>query len=226
MIHALLFPLVVLFALLATQPVPAHAQTKAECDAYLCLPAGFHTWGGTPTTACDPAERAVRDRIARGLPALPPWSSCAVRWGYDAANLSHTEPRTESCPDGGTASGGMCRYRDANGCTYSYQSRETVTVTVGVDGSTTFQPNHPFTVETRPAGTPALDPPTQNPLFCRPPPPPPIIPGGGGSCTQTAGPGLPPPYYIVTTGCPCPSGYPFIWSQGGRLYCLANPGRP
>lgn len=219
MIHALLFPLALaLFALQATQPAPATAQTFAECQAWLCLPGGF------PPTECTPAEQAVRARLLAGQPALPTWASCAQRWGWDMAVLSHTEPRTESCPSGGAASNGVCRYTGANGCTYSYQSRETVTVTVAVDGSSAFQPNHPYSIATRSAGTPALDPPTQDPLFCQPPPPPPTIPGG--SCTQTAGPGVPPPYYIVTTGCPCPSGYPFPWSQGGRLYCLANPGRP
>ena len=182
MIHALLFPLVfALFALQATLPSPVQAVTRAECDAYLCLPAGFNTHGGTPANACDPAERAVIDRITRGLPALPPWSSCAAAFGWDLANLRHNENHYEECPSGGTASGGTCRYTDSQGCTWSYAARQRVTVQVVVDGSTAFQPNHILNHTKRAAGTPALDPPTQDPLFCdrRPeiPPPPPLDPG-------------------------------------------------
>ena len=168
-------------------PQPAQAVTEAECHAYLCLPADFNTRGAPPTNACDPAERAVIDRIMRGLPALPPWSSCAAAFGWDLANLSHNENHYEECPSGGTASGGMCRYTDLQGCTWSYAARQRVTVQVVVDGSTQFSPNSILNHTKRPAGTPALDPPTQDPLVCDrrpptcqqlgtcPPPPPPGV---------------------------------------------------
>ena len=234
MYHALLFPLV--FALVTlSAPAPAPAQTFAECQAYLCLPAGFSTHGGTPSNACAAAKVAVERRVAAGLPALPPWADCAARFGWDAANLNHTEPRQYDCPSGGTATGGTCRYTDANGCTWSYTARERVTVQVVVDGSTNFQPNHTHQQVVQNAGTPALDPPGQDPLFCStgqpqtcqqlgtcPPPTP-------GACPVSGpGPGAPPAYQIVDAVAACPPGYPFTWThaQPACKYCLLNPGRP
>ena len=213
MISATFIALVLVAGVLA--PRPAQAVTFAECQAFLCLPGGF------PPSECNAAKDAVLARLAALKPALPPWASCAAQFGWDMANLSHTEPRHEECPHGGTAAGGQCRGTDANGCPFSYVSREVVTVQVIVDGTTNFQPNHTLTHTTRAAG-PAPAP--SDPLFCDRHPPPPVI--VRRECVTTPGPGTPPAYYLLNAGCPCPPGYPFPFEQNGRHYCLPNPGRP
>lgn len=206
MIFAVWLALVIAAGVLVPRPAPA--VTEAECHAFLCLPAGFNTRGGTPTNACDPAHAAVIDRINRGLPALPSWSSCAAAFGWDSANLTHTEPRHWDCPNGGTLAGTTCHDTDPQGCTYSGAARQRVTVQVVVDGSTSFQPNHTLTHTTRPAGTLVLDP-GQDPLLCGdhgcppncPPPPPPT----GVCCPATAvnyywtGPATQPSKNLVCT---------------------------
>lgn len=199
MIPAALLPLVlVLFALQATQPPPAPAQTFAECQAYLCLPAGFNTRGAPPTNACDEAHRAVRRRLDRLLPALPPWSSCAAAFGWDSANLRHTEPRHEECNAGDTLTNGQCHGTDANGCDYSYVSREIVTVQVVVDGRTNFQPNHTLTHTTRSAGTPNVD---------------------ATTCDT------PPPPAPTNSGCPPHPQGNLLWTDAnGVTHCIPNPG--
>ena len=101
-------------ALQALAPAPALAVTEAECEAYLCLPGGF------PPSECSPAKAAVLSRLAALQPALPPWASCAAQFGWDTANLSHTERQHEKCPHGGTFTNGSCRGTDANGCAFSY----------------------------------------------------------------------------------------------------------
>ena len=223
-------------------PRPTQAVTFAECQAFLCLPAGFSTHGGTPSNACDAAHAAVLARLRALKPALPSWSSCAAAFGWDAANLTHTEPRHADCPHGGTRSGTTCRYTDPDGCTWSYVSRERVTVQVVVDGRTNFQPNHTLTHTTRPAGTPALDPPTQDPLVCGPgtptcqqlgtcpPPPPPGVccppeavnyywtaaataPSKNLVCTHTFS--YPPPQYPTPLNAPPPQ-------RGGEPYNPPN----
>lgn len=223
----------------ALTPGPALAVTEAECHAYLCLPAGFSTHGGTPSNACDAAHAAVLARLRALKPALPSWSSCAAAFGWDAANLTHTEPRHQDCPHGGTRAGTTCRYTDPDGCTYSYVSRERVTVQVVVDGSTNFQPNHTLTHTTRAAGTPALDPPTQDPLTCTPTqtcqqlgtcPPPPPPPGCQATPIGTA---RPPTAYTAPSRACCPpasaspSGGWLFWRDAhGVGHCVPSVGVP
>ena len=208
MISAVFLALVLVLPAITTRP--ALAVTFAECQAFLCLPGGF------PPSECNAAKAAVLARLAALKPALPPWSSCAAQFGWDSANLSHTEPRHEECAAGDTLTNGQCHGTDANGCDYSYVSREIVTVQVVVDGSTNFQPNHTLTHTTRSAGTPNVDTTTCDT------PPPVII---RRECA-TPGPGTPPAYYRLNPGCPCPPGYPFPFEQNGKHYCLPNPGRP
>lgn len=180
MISSVWLALVLAASVLA--PRPAQAVTEAECHAYLCLPAGFSTHGGSPATACDAAERAVISRIKRGLPALPPWSSCAAAFNWDLANLSHTEKPHADCPrSDAQLSGTTCRYTDPDGCTWSYAARQSVTVQVVVDGSTNFRPNHTLTQTQRQAGPAVLEP-GQDPLTCGTPPPPPPPPPPPGVC--------------------------------------------
>ena len=70
----------------------ARAASFAECQAWLCLPAGFSTHGGAPANACEPAHQAVLRRLRLHMDPLPPWSSCAAQFGWDAANLAWTFP--------------------------------------------------------------------------------------------------------------------------------------
>lgn len=207
--------LALVLVLSALVPGPAPAVTESECHAYLCLPAGFSTHGGTPANACEAPHRAVIDRIQRGLPALPSWSSCASQFGWDAANLSHNENHYDECPHGGTASGGTCRYTDSQGCTYSYAARQRVTVQVVVDGSSSFQPNYILNHTKRPAGTPTLDPPGQDPLFCRQQP----------TCQQLGT--CPPPPGVC---CP-PQAVNYYWhgpatAPSKTLVCVPTPTSP
>ena len=159
---------VLALALLTLAPTPAHAVTKAECEAYLCLPGGF------PPSECSPAKAAVLRRLAALQPALPPWASCAAAFNWDTANLSHTERRHEECPNGGTLTNGECRGKDANDCDFSYAPQKKVTVQVSVDGSTAFQPNRTLTHTVSAPGAKIVT--------CPPPPPPPTITQEGGRC--------------------------------------------
>ena len=191
----------------------ALAISFAECQAWLCLPGGF------PPSECTPAEDAVKRRLAAFQPPLPPWSSCASRFGWDAANLSYTQNTQDECPHGGTPTGGLCSGVGADGCAFSYSAQKTTTVKVAVDGRTNFSPNVPHVQRVATAGTPVID------QICTTQT---TIPG---TCaTPVAGPtpvGGRPTYWRVTTGCRCPPGYPFRWPAGsGQEYCLYNPGRP
>lgn len=218
MIRAFTFSVSLALALLALALPSASAVTFAECQAFLCLPGGF------PPPECSAAHTAVLRRLAQLKPALPSWSSCAAAFGWDSANLSHNEHQHADCPLGGHLSGNTCRDTDSQGCTYSGAARQRVRVQVVVDGSTSFQPNHTLTHTQRPATPLVLDP-GQNPLFCgQPPPPPPPQP----PCQAVAGPGNPPPWYLLAVTCACPPGYPFPWPHRNpaRKYCLSNPGRP
>ena len=175
-------PAALLALVLVLQALPARsaqAATFAECQAFLCLPGGF------PPSECNAAQAAVLRRLRAFLPALPSWSSCAAAFGWDAANLTHTEHPHADCPRGGVRSGNLCRYTAPDGCTWSYTARQRVTVQVIVDGATNFQPNHTLTHTQRPAGPSVLDP-GQGPLRCGgappPPPPPPPAPPPTGVC--------------------------------------------
>ena len=142
------------FILSASQPTPAQAQSFAECQAWLCLPAGYNTRAGEPTNACEPARQAVLSRLRRYLDPLPSWSSCAARLGWDAANLRWTQPTDDPCPHGGSLVVGSCRGTDANGCSFTYTPRESGNVWVWVDGARTGSP-HRYTLAN--AGTPNQD---------------------------------------------------------------------
>ena len=137
-------------ALPALAPTAALAVSLAECEAYLCLPGGF------PPSECTPAKVAVTRRLAALQPALPPWSSCTAAFGWDSANVSHTERRRDECPRGGTLTNGSCRGTNANGCTFRYTPRKRVTVQVVVDGATAFSPNRPHTQTVAQASTPVI----------------------------------------------------------------------
>ena len=214
MISAVFLALVLVLPALTTRP--ALAVTFAECQAFLCLPGGF------PPSECNAAKAAVLARLAALKPALPPWSSCAAQFGWDSANLSHTEPRHEECVAGDTLTNGQCHGTDANGCHYSYVSREIVTVQVVVDGTTNFQPNHTLTHTTRSAGTPNVDTTT-----CDTPPP--VIVRRECATPGPYPPGATPPaYYRITTGCPCEiPGYLNPWPPPpDQKYCTPYPGVP
>ena len=134
------------FILQATHPSPAPAQSFAECQAWLCLPAGYDVRGGSPTTACEPARQAVLRRLRLRMDPLPSWSSCAARFGWNTANLNWTQPTDAPCPHGGSVNaGGMCQGTDADGCTYTYSPRESGNVWVHVDGPRTGSP-HRYTL--------------------------------------------------------------------------------
>ena len=150
MIRPALLALVLALALVlpVLTPPPVSAVSLAECQAYLCMPGGF------PPSECSPAKAAVMRRLAALKPALPPWSSCAAQFGWDSANLSHTERWHDRCPRGGTYSNDLCSGTTANGCTFRYAARKKVTVQVVVDGATAFSPNHTHTQTVAQAGTP------------------------------------------------------------------------
>ena len=126
--------IVLAFILSASQPTPAQAQSFAECQAWLCLPAGYDTRGGEPTNACEPARQAVLSRLRRYLDPLPSWSSCASQFDWDAANLRWSQTTDDPCPHGGSLSAGLCRGIDADGCSFTYTPRESGHVWVYVDG--------------------------------------------------------------------------------------------
>lgn len=133
------------FILSASQPTPAQAQSFAECQAWLCLPAGYDTRGGEPTNACAPAYQAVLSRLRRHLDPLPSWSSCASQFDWDAANLRWTQTTDDPCPHGGSLSAGLCRGIDADGCSFTYTPRESGHVWVYVDGIRTGS-SHRYTL--------------------------------------------------------------------------------
>ena len=122
------------FILEATQPTIAPAQSFAGCQAWLCLPAGYDTRGGEPTNACDAARQAVLSRLRRHLAPLPSWSSCASRFGWDAATLTWSFPTQLSCPNGGTLVGDSCQGIDGDGCSFTYTARNHGNVWVHVNG--------------------------------------------------------------------------------------------
>ena len=189
---------VLAFVFQAIRPIPASAVSLAECEAYLCLPAGFSTHGGSPANACEPAHQAVLRRLRLHLDPLPPWSSCAARFGWDTANLAWTFPINTTCPHGGSVNAaGVCHGTDADGCSYTYSPREHGHVWVWVDGAQTGQ-SLPYTLAN--AGAPTKDPrscPSDMPDLGDPPqvvgPPASsagnagaggVVGGGGGFCTQ------------------------------------------
>lgn len=165
---AFLATLVLVLQVMAARP--ALAVSLAECEAYLCLPAGFSTHGGSPTNACDPAHQAVLRRLRLHMDPLPPWSSCVAQFGWGKANLAWTFPIDTTCPSGGSLNeAGMCSGEDADGCFYTYAPREHGNVWVWVDGAQTGQ-SLPYTLAQ--ATSPTVD-----PLSC-----PPEIPDSDGGC--------------------------------------------
>ena len=195
MIRAFTFGVsLVLVAGLVLAPAPALAVSMAECEAWLCMPGGF------PPSECSPAKAAVTARLAAMRPPLPPWSSCAAEFGWDAAVLDYSADHTDECPKGGTPTNGVCRGKTAEDCDFSYSAQKIVTVQVIVDGSTSFAPNRPHTQTTATAGQTDIDPAT-----CPPPPPPPPGEGAGG----------------------CPAGHlPYTMNtpSGPVYHCVPNPG--
>ena len=154
MIPALFVSLALVFQVLT--PALALAATFAECEAWLCLPGGFPPW------ECNAAHTAVLRRLAALRPALPSWSSCASAWGWDAANLGHTDYWHDECPNGGSPNAPgiaatTCSGRDSNGCSFSYSAQKKVRVTVAVDGSTSFVPNNRLTHVVSGAGARTVD---------------------------------------------------------------------
>lgn len=164
----------------------ALAVSFAECQAWLCLPGG-------PPTECNAAHAAVLRRLARFEPALLPWSSCASAFGWDSAALGHNDRWHDECPQGGTPDGqginaSTCTGQNADGCSFSYAAQKKVTVTVAVDGASSFVPNNRLTHVVRAAGDMDID---ENSCPT----------GGGGTCppgmdcvpvgppASTAGPG-------------------------------------
>ena len=129
---------------------PALAVSLAECEAWLCLPAGFSV------SECSPARNAVLRRLRRHMDPLPPWSSCATQFGWDTANLAWTFPTQQSCPHGGSVNAaGLCQGTDENGCSYTYSAREHGNVWVWVNGAQTGE-SLPYTLAN--AGAPSRDP--------------------------------------------------------------------
>lgn len=121
------------FLLQAPQPPPAQAQSFAECQAWLCLPGNYGRGHGAEAE-CAPAKQAVLSRLRQHLDPLPKWSSCAARFGWDAATLHWTQPTDAPCPHGGSLSVGLCRGIDTNGCAFTYTPRESGKVWVWVNG--------------------------------------------------------------------------------------------
>ena len=152
----------------ATAPAPAQAQSLAECEAWLCLPAGFSV------SECSAAEAAVRRRLRLNMDPLPSWASCASRFSWDAATLAWTMPESSGCPSGYSPSGGVCRRTDANGCRITHTRRRWANVWVWVDGAQTGQSLH-HTISNGsqisrvcPPSPPTLTPPT-TPISTTPP---------------------------------------------------------
>lgn len=159
MITATFLALVLVLQALSARP--ALAVSLAECEAWLCLPAGFSTHGGSPANACDPAHQAVLRRLRLHLDPLPAWSSCAAQFGWDAANLAWTFPIDTTCPHGGRVNvAGMCHGTDTDGCSYTYSPHEHGHVWVWVDGARTGQ-SLPYTVAHATS-------PTKDPRSCPP----------------------------------------------------------
>ena len=143
-------------ALQVLTPQPALAASFAECEAYLCLPGGF------PPSECNAAHTAVLRRLAALQPSLPDWSECAGAFGWDAANLRARDRWHEWCPLGGTPdtygiSASTCSGTDAAGCSFSYAAQKKVTVTMLVDGSSSFSPNQSLTYTVSPPGSRTVD---------------------------------------------------------------------
>lgn len=162
----------------ALSPPPAQAVSFAECQAWLCLPGDF------PPSECSPAKAAVLNRLAHFKPALPPWSSCASAFGWDAASLGHTDDWHDECPHGGSPdrpgiNATTCTGKDSEGCDFSYSAQKKVSVQVAVDGSTGFAPNNILTHAVTPAGSLTVD-----AASCHTPPP---VAGGGGSGHDVGG---------------------------------------
>lgn len=184
------------FILSASQPTPSQAQSFAECQAWLCLPAGFSV------SECSAAEAAVRRRLRLNMDPLPSWSSCASQFDWDTTNLSWTMPVSSGCPSGYSPSGSVCRRTDSNGCTITRTRRRWANVWVWVDGARTGTSLH----HTISSGS-------QISRVC---PPPPITPIGTPPPWET--PSTPPvqdpldpdpditpdPDQEITIGDPCP----------------------
>lgn len=184
MIMAASIALVLFLQVLVARPVLA--VSLAECEAWLCLPAGFSTHGGSPANACAPAHAAVLRRLRLHLDPLPPWSSCAAQFDWDAANLAWTFPINATCPHGGSLNGaGMCSGVDGDGCAYTYPPREHGNVWVWVNGAQTGS-SLPYTLAN--AGSP-----TKDPRSCPPDMPdsgePPQVVGPPASSAGNAGAG-------------------------------------
>ena len=199
MIHAFVLSALVL-AVQVVAARPAQAQTLAECQAWLCLPAGFSV------SECSAAAVAVRRRLRLNMDPLPPWASCADTFGWDTADLAWTMPVRSGCPSGYRADGGGCRRQLSNGCVVSRSPRQWATVWVWVDGVQTGQSLH----HTISSGT-------EISRVCPPPAltceqlgncPEPTCPGGNGPPEQTCEDrGTCPPE-------PCPEGWLYDHASG------------
>lgn len=86
------------FSLLAMMIAhPAYAVSQTECAIWLCLPAGFSVG------ECSAAHAAFLERIRKGKPPLPPFSSCAIEESGATSGNSRYEAGYEvweSCKSG------------------------------------------------------------------------------------------------------------------------------
>ena len=151
--------------LTASDPPPAQAQSFAECQAWLCLPAGFSV------AECSAAETAVRRRLRANMDPLPSWSSCASQFSWDAANLAWTMPTSSGCPSGYSPSGGLCRRTDSNGCRITRTRRRWANVWVWVDGVQTGTSLHHTISNGAQISRVCPPPPPEPPPTLDPPPP-------------------------------------------------------
>ncbi len=63
--------------------IPVQAASQDECSIWLCLPGGF-------PSGCDAAKSALKNRVKKHKPPLPPFSSCAVSSGSNGSQMSYT----------------------------------------------------------------------------------------------------------------------------------------
>ena len=88
MISALVLVLSLLQAAFAST---SDAASAAECEAWLCLPAGFSV------SECSPAKTAVDRRLQLNMDPLPPWSECAQLYDAHQAPLTFTNTFHRPC---------------------------------------------------------------------------------------------------------------------------------
>lgn len=61
-----------------------YAVSEAECDIWLCAPAGFKD------SSCEPAHKAMHSRVHRLLPPLPPFHACDEKSNININNSTIT----------------------------------------------------------------------------------------------------------------------------------------